>query len=295
MARPVVHDSGDSPSVARTSPLYCRYNGFLFGQFLSLAFAECGAPRYGDRRTRLLEFLREVDVDVAIPESPRDRGGVTYAAVLSAILPRLAQHSRELAEFAILGGLLPHYAVVSRIDAEAARRRWSRSSACAPSTICRRSIPRASPCRRTSRPGSRPGAVARLPARHRGAPAGRERHGPRHRAVHGALRRLLRELLSAGARALRLSRLPGLGRTGGRGPRRSRPRAHRQGRPGLGRRLGARSRRRLRDRRGAGARQAGRDRGVRGSRRRRPRPHRPRPGRPLRSARRRTGRTARCC
>jgi hypothetical protein len=30
--------------------------------------------------------------------------------VPSAILPRLAQQSRELAEFAILGGLLTHYA-----------------------------------------------------------------------------------------------------------------------------------------------------------------------------------------
>ena len=120
MARPVVQDSGAQPSVARTSPLYCRYNGFLVGQFLSLAFAECGAPRYGDRRARLLEFLREVDIDVAIPESPLDRGGVTYASVLSAILPRLAQRSRELAEFAILGGLLTHYALASRTDAEAA-------------------------------------------------------------------------------------------------------------------------------------------------------------------------------
>jgi hypothetical protein len=120
MARRVVHDPGDTPSVARTSPLYSRYNGFLLGQFLSLAFAECGGPRYGNRRTRLLEFLRELDVDVAIPASPLDRGGVTYSGVLAAILPRLAQHSRELAEFAILGGLLTHYAMVSRVDAEAA-------------------------------------------------------------------------------------------------------------------------------------------------------------------------------
>lgn len=120
MARPVVHDPGDQPPVSRTSPLYCRYNGFLLGQFLSLAFAECGTPRYGDRRARLLDFLREVEVDVSIPESPHDRGGVTYAGVLSAILPRLAERSRELAEFAILGGLLTHYGVASGIDAEAA-------------------------------------------------------------------------------------------------------------------------------------------------------------------------------
>ena len=287
MARPVVQDPGDQPSVARTSPLYCRYNGFLLGQFLSLAFAECGAPRYGDRRARLLEFLREVDVDVAIPESPLDRGGVTYAGVLSAILPRLAQRSRELAEFAILGGLLTHYA-----PGVPHRRRGGGGDAGrdrAPARRLRSAADRSGAFRRAgarSRPRSRPGAVARLPARHRRAPAGRERHGVRRHAVHGALCRLLRELLSAGPRALRLSRLPRLGRTGRRGSRRSPPRPHGQGRPDLGRRLGARSRRRLPDRRRAGARQAGRDRGVRGSRRRRPRPHRPRSGRPLRSARR---------
>ena len=69
MGRAVVQDPGDPPQVARTSPLYCRYNGFLAGQFLSLAFAGCGGPRHGDRRARLLEFLREIDVDAAIPSS----------------------------------------------------------------------------------------------------------------------------------------------------------------------------------------------------------------------------------
>jgi hypothetical protein len=120
MARPVAQDSGETAPVARMSPLYCRYNGFLLGHFLSLAFAGCGASGYGERRHRLLEFLREVDIDVTIPASPLDRGGVSYAGALSAILPRLAVHSRELAEFAILGGLLAHYAVVSRTDADAA-------------------------------------------------------------------------------------------------------------------------------------------------------------------------------
>ena len=106
--------------MARASRLYCRYNGFLLGQFLLVAFADCGETGYGERRTRLLEFLREIDVDAAIPVSPTDRGGLTYAGVLAAILPRLAQHSRELAEFAILGGLLAHYSVVSHTDAETA-------------------------------------------------------------------------------------------------------------------------------------------------------------------------------
>src|SRR4051812_8233077 len=117
MARPVVQEPGDTPAVARTSPLYCRYNGFLAGQFLALAFAGCGAPRYEGRRSRLLEFLRELDIDIAIPASPLERGDVTYQGVLSAIVPRLAEHARELAEFAILGGLLIQYGTVSPGDA----------------------------------------------------------------------------------------------------------------------------------------------------------------------------------
>jgi tetratricopeptide (TPR) repeat protein len=101
------------------SRLYCRYNGFLVGQFLSLVFDDGGGdgPPCEDRRRRLLEFLREIDIDVALPASPLDRGGDTYAGVLTTILPRLAEHSRELAEFAILGGVLRQYAAASRTGA----------------------------------------------------------------------------------------------------------------------------------------------------------------------------------
>jgi hypothetical protein len=119
MARAVVHDSHETPSVARMSPLYCRYHGFLLGQFLSLAFSEVGRAGYAERRARLVAFLHEVDVDVALPSSPDD-GGVSHASVLSALLPRLAQQARELAEFAILGGLLTQYALAARTDADGA-------------------------------------------------------------------------------------------------------------------------------------------------------------------------------
>ncbi len=119
MARPVVHDSSETPSVARTSPLYCRYHGFLLGQFLSLAFSDVARSGYAERRARLLAFLHEIDVDVAMPASPDD-GGATHASLLSALLPRLAQQARELAEFAILGGLLTQYALAARTDAETA-------------------------------------------------------------------------------------------------------------------------------------------------------------------------------
>jgi hypothetical protein len=90
MARPVVQIRGHT-GVARASPLYCRYNGFLAGQFLSLAFAGCGAPRYGERRRAACSSscARSTSTSRSRPQ-PLDRGGVTYAGMLSAIVPRLA-------------------------------------------------------------------------------------------------------------------------------------------------------------------------------------------------------------
>lgn len=127
MARAVVDDPGETPP---PSPLYCRYYGFLIGHALALAFddgdgvgdgtAAGDDPGYAERRVHLLACLRELGIDVSIPESPARRGGVTHAALLAAILPRLAQQARELAEFAILGGLLVHHARASRRAADAA-------------------------------------------------------------------------------------------------------------------------------------------------------------------------------
>ncbi len=120
MPRPVVQDPDDSPAASRTSPLWSRYQGFLIGQALSLAFNGDAEQGYADRRAAVLACLDELDIEVAIPATPGDRGGVTHAGVLSALLPRLARHGRELAEFAILGGLLTHYAFAARTDGAAA-------------------------------------------------------------------------------------------------------------------------------------------------------------------------------
>jgi tetratricopeptide (TPR) repeat protein len=108
--------------VARMSPLYCRYNGFLLGQLLAVAFCDVdgGALEEGGRGDRIREFLREIEIDVAVPLSPGEDAAASHAAVLSAMLPRLAARSRELAEFAILGGLLTHYALLARRDADTA-------------------------------------------------------------------------------------------------------------------------------------------------------------------------------
>ena len=108
--------------MARMSPLYCRYNGFLLGQLLAVAFCDVagGALEEGGRGDRIREFLREIEVDIAVPLSPGEDAAASHAAVLSATLPRLAARSRELAEFAILGGLLTHYALLARRDADTA-------------------------------------------------------------------------------------------------------------------------------------------------------------------------------
>ena len=108
--------------MARMSPLYCRYNGFLLGQLLAVAFCDVdgGALEDGGRGDRIREFLREIEIDVVVPLSPGEDAAASHAAVLSAILPRLAACSRELAEFAILGGLLTHYALLARRDADTA-------------------------------------------------------------------------------------------------------------------------------------------------------------------------------
>ena len=83
MARPVVHESGETPP--SPSPLYCRYHGFLIGYALALPFSdgdENGADDAGgtDRRACLMACLRELEIDIAVPQSPAQRGGVTHAA-----------------------------------------------------------------------------------------------------------------------------------------------------------------------------------------------------------------------
>jgi hypothetical protein len=96
------------PGVERTSPLYSRYNGFLLGQALWLSCAS-GAPDHAARR-RIAGLLRELAIEAPMPE-PRAGlgGGAAHAALLGWLLPYLVERSRELAEFAVLGGLVTRY------------------------------------------------------------------------------------------------------------------------------------------------------------------------------------------
>ena len=137
MARPVVQDPGDTPAVARTSPRYCRYNGFLLGQFLSLGLRRCGASALRRRRARLLAFLREVEVDVAIPASPHDRGDLPTPASCRRSCrawPCVARAGRVRDPRRAADAIRPGVPQGRRGGLGDAA---SRSSACGPSTSCR--------------------------------------------------------------------------------------------------------------------------------------------------------------
>ena len=109
------------PPLDRFSPLYCAYNGFLLGQFLSLAFAQFGGREYVARRSRMLEFLSEIDVALDIPGAPPGLGSETHVDLLQAVLPRVLERSGPLADFLLLGALLTHYGILADSDPQTAR------------------------------------------------------------------------------------------------------------------------------------------------------------------------------
>jgi len=99
-----------TPPVDRTaSPLFCRVNGILLGQLIALSFAAPGRAGYGEQRARIHAFLADLDVDVRLPSDVPEPGGPGHAALLTRLLPSLALRSRELADAAVLGGLLVQY------------------------------------------------------------------------------------------------------------------------------------------------------------------------------------------
>jgi tetratricopeptide (TPR) repeat protein len=108
-------------SVDRFSPLYCAYNGFLLGQFLSVAFAEYGRKDYLVRRSRMLEFLSEIPVTVDLPEEPFAIGSAGQIDLLTTVMMQLQAHSRPLAAFTLLGGLMTHYGVLVEADPDTAQ------------------------------------------------------------------------------------------------------------------------------------------------------------------------------
>ena len=119
MGRRVGRDQGEirelvdglvAPPIDRTSsPLFCRYNGILLGQLLSLAYAPAGRAGYATLRARIHAFFDDLGLDVELPADAPPADGPGHVALLTRLLPVLAQCSRPLAEATVLGGLLVQY------------------------------------------------------------------------------------------------------------------------------------------------------------------------------------------
>lgn len=110
-----------APTIDRFSPLYCSYNGFLLGQFMTLSFAHFGLEGYPIRRARMLEFLEEVGATVELPEHPPELGSDAHALLLEAALRDLARCSPTLTDFALLGTMLTHYGILAESDPATAK------------------------------------------------------------------------------------------------------------------------------------------------------------------------------
>jgi hypothetical protein len=123
MGRPVGQDQRElrelvdglvAPPIDRTaSPLFCRYNGILLGQLLSLAYAPAGRAGYTSLRAGIHRFLDDIGLEAALPPEPPVPGGAGHAALLTRLLPALAARSRDLAEAVVLGGLLVQYGLLA--------------------------------------------------------------------------------------------------------------------------------------------------------------------------------------
>jgi tetratricopeptide (TPR) repeat protein len=113
--------------IERFSPLYCRYNGFLLGQFLSLVFSSIGREKYAERRARMFEFLQEIAVDVAVPDDPVELGSGEHVDLIQQILTKTAALSNELTEFVLLGALLTHHGLLADTDAATAQQSFEQA------------------------------------------------------------------------------------------------------------------------------------------------------------------------
>ena len=84
------------------SPLYCRYNGFMLGQFLLGSYANYAREDYPVRRARMQEFLDEIEVDLTVPDwHPIKEAAPDNFDVR--LIQALLQTSPEIGRFHVLG------------------------------------------------------------------------------------------------------------------------------------------------------------------------------------------------
>lgn len=84
--------------------LYRRVNGFLLGCFLSLIRFRFARAEFSQHRQRIAEFLHEIGADVALPVTQPAYDAVSDQ-MLTAVVAACARRSREIADFALLGGV----------------------------------------------------------------------------------------------------------------------------------------------------------------------------------------------
>ena len=107
--------------IDRFSPLYCAYNGFLLGQFISLSFAEYGRAEYPVRRARMLEFMKEAGIAADVPEQPVGLGSPEQLQLLDQAARQAMALSTTLGDFLLLGTTLVHYGMLAESDPATAR------------------------------------------------------------------------------------------------------------------------------------------------------------------------------
>lgn len=88
----------------RTSPLYCRANGFMLGSFLALARHRFARPLYRVHRARVEEFMAELDVPVRLPPTHRDYDRAADRVLQEHVLICRNQ-AVELGDFVLLGAM----------------------------------------------------------------------------------------------------------------------------------------------------------------------------------------------
>jgi hypothetical protein len=117
-----VRGSAESPATlefrpARFSPLYCRYNGFMLGQFLSLAAAKDLEKDYEQNVDRIQEFLNEHGIALRFPPEPPALADNKHLQLLEDVLSG-GDFPKELRDFAMVATHLVCFSYLGGDDRE---------------------------------------------------------------------------------------------------------------------------------------------------------------------------------
>jgi hypothetical protein len=97
-------ENSPEPEAIPRSSLYDRTNGFSLGCFLTLIRFKFARPQFHVHRARIAEFLEEEQLGVPLASSQAAYSAVADSTLQDVVLA-CRTRSRELADFALLGGL----------------------------------------------------------------------------------------------------------------------------------------------------------------------------------------------